>query len=347
MAAPPGLPLTMKFDNTLGSLLLGGMTAMGLWGVTCVQTYTYFTRPKKDRAFLQIMVAFLLALDTFDSALNIHILYHYMVSNYLNPVALMIPVWSVLIHVFLTALSNFIIRTMFAQRIYRLKEAYFLRLGLYLTIGYLAHMTWNADLPFPLQVTGTIITIKAFQLKTYLELDSLSNLMYITFAFGTGSDLSVALALCWLLRTSRTGFRKTDSMIKVLMLYTVNTGLIVALDAAAGMLTYIFMPNNFIFLGFYLLLSKLYLNSYLATLNARQDLREQMSDPVSIHLSDISNSSRRFDVESSPTNISEKSPHAARQIGVAVSIHTSIDKEHDALYGPGQTSTIGRQGQAL
>lgn len=325
----------MKFDNTLGSLLLGGMTAMGLWGVTCVQTYTYFTRPKKDRAFLQIMVAFLLALDTFDSALNIHILYHYMVSNYLNPVALMIPVWSVLIHVFLTALSNFIIRTMFAQRIYRLSK------------GSILLTAWIMSISIADLVTGTIITIKAFQLKTYLELDSLSNLMYITFAFGTGSDLSVALALCWLLRTSRTGFRKTDSMIKVLMLYTVNTGLIVALDAAAGMLTYIFMPNNFIFLGFYLLLSKLYLNSYLATLNARQDLREQMSDPVSIHLSDISNSSRRFDVESSPTNISEKSPHAARQIGVAVSIHTSIDKEHDALYGPGQTSTIGRQGQAL
>lgn len=307
---------------------------MGLWGVTCVQTYTYFTRPKKDRASLQIMVAFLLALDTFDSALNIHILYHYMVSNYLNPVALMIPVWSVLIHVFLTALSNFIIRTMFAQRIYRLSK------------GSIILTAWIMSISIADLVTGTIITIKAFQLKTYLELDSLSNLMYITFAFGTGSDLSVALALCWLLRTSRTGFRKTDSMIKVLMLYTVNTGLIVAMDAAAGMLAYIFMPNNFIFLGFYLLLSKLYLNSYLATLNARQDLREQMSDPVSIHLSDISNSSRRFDVESSP-NISEKSPHAARQIGVAVSIHTSIDKEHDALYGPGQTSTIGRQGQAL
>ena len=57
-----------------------------------------------------------------------------------------------------------------------------------------------------------------------------------------------------------------------------------------------------------------YLNSYLATyvpilesgflgpdkiqirMNARQDLRDQMSEPVSIHLSDISQS-RRYDIE--------------------------------------------------
>ncbi|KAJ2919409.1 hypothetical protein MD484_g1043, partial [Candolleomyces efflorescens] len=93
MTSSGGLPMDMKFDSTLGSLLLGGMGAMALWGVTCVQTYTYFTRPRKDRIFVRAMVAFLLALDTFDSALNIHILYHYMVNNYLNSYALMIPIW--------------------------------------------------------------------------------------------------------------------------------------------------------------------------------------------------------------------------------------------------------------
>jgi hypothetical protein len=70
--------------------------------------------------------------------------------------------------------------------------------------------------------------------------------MYLNFAAGTSSDLSVALALCYLLRGSRTGFQRfvdashdfqtmiqnillrTDSLIRVLMMYTVNTGLIVA-----------------------------------------------------------------------------------------------------------------------
>lgn len=32
-------------------------------------------------------------LDTFDSVLNGHFLYHYMVTNFANPLAMMIPVW--------------------------------------------------------------------------------------------------------------------------------------------------------------------------------------------------------------------------------------------------------------
>ncbi|KAJ7649234.1 hypothetical protein B0H17DRAFT_1102534 [Mycena rosella] len=122
-------------------------------------------------------------------------------------------------------------------------------------------------------------------MQTFSQVDSLSSLMFLNFAAGTSSDLSVALALCYLLRGSRTGFQRTDSLIRVLMMYTVNTGLIVALDATAGMFSYVFMPHNFIFLGFYLLLSKLYLNSYLAILNARTGLREKLDDPKSIHLS--------------------------------------------------------------
>lgn len=35
-------------------------------------------------------------LDTFDSVLNGHILYYYLVTNYLNPLAIMTPVWYVI-----------------------------------------------------------------------------------------------------------------------------------------------------------------------------------------------------------------------------------------------------------
>ncbi len=72
-------------------------------------------------------------------------------------------------------------------------------------------------------------------------------LMYLNFAFGTSSDLMVAIALCYWLYVSRTGIPRfvyptpswpscdddddgrTNSLIKTLMLYTVNTGMIVAL----------------------------------------------------------------------------------------------------------------------
>ena len=49
---------------------------------------------------------------------------------------------------------------------------------------------------------------------------------------------------------------RTDSVLVTLIMYTVNTGMLTALDAAAGMVCYAVMPTNLVFIGFYLNLSK-------------------------------------------------------------------------------------------
>lgn len=294
---------------------------MSLWGVLCVQTYNFFIGNSRDKPVFKLLIAFLWGLDTFDTVLNCHILYHYLVSNYLNPFAIMIPVWSVIIHVAITSLSNFIIRSMFAKRIYRLSD------------NNIPTTLWIVAVSLTDLICGIVITVKAFGIPSYLDLDKLSNLMYLNFASGTTSDLSVALVLCFLLRRSRTGFSRTDSLISVLMLYTVNTGLIVALDAFLGLITYIVMPHNFVFLGFYLLLSKLYLNSYLAALNAREGLRERVNEPRSIHLSELSRSHPRFHLDNSrlsgPTFIGGGEKSSGSNGFVAISVETV----HDAQRG--------------
>lgn len=317
--ASSGVPLIVipAFDNTLGALLVGGMVAMALWGVTCVQTFTFFTRRSKDLPVFKLLIAFLLVLDTFDTVLNCHFLYFYLVKNYLNPLAIVAPVWSVIIHVAVTSISDFIIRSMFARRIYRLS-----RHNIFLTAGIVA-------LSFTDLICGLIITAKAFGVTSYLDLDPLSSLMYLNFAAGTSSDLSVALVLCYLLRRSRTGFQQTDSLITILMVYTVNTGLLVALDASAGLITYIVMPHNLIFLGFYLLMSKLYLNSYLASLNAREGIRGKIHEPMSIHLSKISGGqSDRYDLEKSGsvptlTALEREKQADPSETAIGISVHTT------------------------
>ena len=51
-------------------------------------------------------------------------------------------------------------------------------------------------------------------------------------------------------------FSRTDSVLVTLIMYTVNTGMLTAMDAAAGMVCYAVMPTNLVFIGFYLNLSK-------------------------------------------------------------------------------------------
>lgn len=119
-------PSRTFLDNRFAAL--STHSEYSLWGVTCVQTYTYFQRSSKDQTIFKLLVscnALQLAdlfsslfprwgssgnrhyahcvacclnvlfrgLDTFDSFLNCHILYYYFVTNFANPLAIASPVW--------------------------------------------------------------------------------------------------------------------------------------------------------------------------------------------------------------------------------------------------------------
>ncbi|KJA13398.1 hypothetical protein HYPSUDRAFT_209581 [Hypholoma sublateritium FD-334 SS-4] len=276
----PRATSTMHFDTTLGALIIGGLIGMALWGITSVQAYNYFTYIKnRDRPPLKLMVAFLWILDTVDSCLNAHTLYFYLVTNYGNLLSLLRPVWSVIIISHYQSTTTFTIRSLFAHRVYRLSKG-----NLYLT-------GWIAVVSFAQFIIGIVFTVKTqVHGKSFEQISKLKNLFYLQFCVSTASDLSVTVILSWLLYQSRTGYTRTDSVIRILMAYTVNTGCVIAIVATASMISFITMPGNFIFLAFYLLVSKLYLNSYLATLNAREMLRNKTE---SIQLSGGLSSGRR------------------------------------------------------
>jgi len=83
------------------------------------------------------------------------------------------------------------------------------------------------------------------------------------------------VSLCHYLRNSRPTFGRLGSVVNILIVYTINTGLVTVIDATAGLICFAVMPTNFVYVAFYLILSKLYLNAYLASLNARVSLRER------------------------------------------------------------------------
>ncbi|KAH7921895.1 hypothetical protein BV22DRAFT_697313 [Leucogyrophana mollusca] len=292
----PATALPFDVNNTLGALLVGGLFAAAFWGVTSAQTFVYFQRSTTDRISLKLFVGFLWVLDTFDACLTSHILYYYFVINFMNPLAIAAPVWSVLIHVAITSLTDVLIRAMFARRVWQLSNHNYLLTAITAAISL-------TDL-----ICGLIITVKAFKLHSFTELNTISTLLYINFAAGFSGDLFVAIVLCWYLYRSKTGFQRTDTLVKTLVSYIITTGLLTAVDASLGMIFYIVMPNNFIFIAFYFNLAKMYINSYLALLNAREGLREKSEGVVSIHLSRLSE--RPFDTDFSTTGHSRSIPQS-------------------------------------
>lgn len=251
---------SFSFDATIGAILIGGFISVFLFGVTCLQTFIYYQRYPRDKALLKFIVLLIWVIDTLDTALAVQICYYYLITNYANPLAVLSPVWSLKLHVLLTSLSDFVVRSLYAQRIYTLSHRNKI---ITVIIGALSIV----DL-----VVGTVITTKAFKIPTFAGLTAVANLFYVNFASNITADTCVALTLAFYLWRNKTGLTRPDSLVNKLIAYTVNTGLLTVLDASAGLISYAARPTTLIFIAFYLNLSKFYVNSYLATLNVRKTL---------------------------------------------------------------------------
>ncbi|TDL18395.1 hypothetical protein BD410DRAFT_793282 [Rickenella mellea] len=272
------MPLAgLHFDNTLGVILVGGMLAAVLFGITIMQVYIYFVRSKNDPRLMKGVVGALWLIDALHIILIIHTLYYYMVDNYLSPLAIISPTWSFKVDLMVTHVSDFLVRCIFARRVWILSRGNWL-----LTSSVMA-------LAIVVIIGGFGFAIKSFFMRSYADFHELAWLIYAVLGTDVVADIWIASWLCFLLNRSRSGFKRTDSMISTLMLYTINTGVLTCICAVGCFVSYATMPNNFIFIGFYMLLPKLYLNALLATLNARDGLRDKINSQPLIAMSNISN----------------------------------------------------------
>jgi len=261
----------LKLDNTLGAAFIGNIVAAVLYGITCLQTFVYYKKGKGDQAWFKAIIYFLWFLDTFHLALITHALYFYLITSYANPLTLLFPTWSILSQVYVTCVSDLIVRVIYARRVWMISRNVFIALLVVVT----STVALSAGIAF---------ASLAFKGKTFASLTHISYLMYTALGSAVVADIIIASALCTSLARSRTGFKKTDSMVTVLMLYAINSSVLTTVCSAACFVTYTIWPEQFTFIGIYFCLSKLIFNSLLAMLNGRSSLKRMVSG---LSLSDI------------------------------------------------------------
>ncbi|PPQ82413.1 hypothetical protein CVT26_013242 [Gymnopilus dilepis] len=130
------------------------------------------------------------------------------------------------------------------------------------------------------------------QLQTWTELKQLRGLSMAVNLVGASADIVIAVALFMLLYRSHTGFKGSDAMISRLITLSVSTGMLTSLCAVASLVSILISGNTLIYAAFYFSLGRLYSNSLLACLNARQIIRRsgEISDAFSLHLQSASGS---------------------------------------------------------
>jgi hypothetical protein len=92
-------------------------------------------------------------------------------------------------------------------------------------------------------------------------------------AFDLVMDVMIAAVLYYLLAVNESEYEKTRSMIKRIMIFTLSTNTITSLCALVILITAAVIPDKPIFLGFFFVKSRLYVNSLMASLNFRPYLK--------------------------------------------------------------------------
>ncbi|KAI0808207.1 hypothetical protein C8Q74DRAFT_120334 [Fomes fomentarius] len=116
-------PLPMStvpsIGDTLGALLISTFITLMLYGFMVHNMYRYIRLYPSDALILRFIAFGLFALDTVHSITLIHLCYHYLVTNYSNPLGLQTTsVWSLQIMPLVTGFIMLFTHSFYLRRIY-------------------------------------------------------------------------------------------------------------------------------------------------------------------------------------------------------------------------------------
>ncbi|KAH9850485.1 hypothetical protein C2E23DRAFT_312878 [Lenzites betulinus] len=253
-------PGAIKLDDTLGAAFIGHFVTTLLYGITTLQAFMYYKRNGKDSSILKLAVLVIWIVDSLHAGLITGAIYWYCITNFTNLLAVQKPIWPIPTMIIVSNISNSIVRGIFGYRLWKLSNHNWVMPAI---IAFFSVF---------IVVDATYFSVKLYSIPLYSDISAFSWSLYLGLSVEATVDLIVAITQCLLLKGFETGIRRTDMVIRVLITYTINTGILTSLCAFGALVAYAADPTKFIYFAFYFALSKLYVNSLLATLNARGSL---------------------------------------------------------------------------
>ncbi|KAI0667713.1 hypothetical protein C8Q78DRAFT_1082010 [Trametes maxima] len=276
MAGPPpppagGTPSNPGLGDSFGVMLLSTIIAAAMYGLTVLQTLFYYEKFPKDSWMLKTtasLVAAVWILDTVTIVLDSHAIYYYLIVNFDNPSALLNQVWSVQVEILITFSAVVIVQLFFVMRIYQLRPyAWYIPLA----------MAIIAIASYALII---MIFSQVFHHTAWSDVQSsgVNNPLVANWVLGLVVDTSITIVLCWYLWSEKVYVRhKTHRVLNRIIIFSVNRGAIAAGTQLLSFLLKFVWPRKLVWLAFHNVLSKVYANSMLATLNSRVAFRSMMS----------------------------------------------------------------------
>ncbi|KAI0353771.1 hypothetical protein OH77DRAFT_593239 [Trametes cingulata] len=251
----------ISLGGTLGVIFIGSSVSSMLYGLTCLQTMTYFRskKAKTDSRGLHLLVAMLLLFDSAHQAIVIHICYNYLVLGVKDPFRLAILVWSVPIEVFLNGILAIMLNSFLTLRLWRLSNHNILLTAL---AGALSLANLGTNISYG---------VRGYQYKDLFEAEAMLRPHGIAgLSISVANELMISTSLAYYLYSRRTGLRRSKNIVNRLIALTVTTGMLTTIFDVVDLIAYTTARDNLYVLFFNFLLAKLYANALLTSLNGRE-----------------------------------------------------------------------------
>ncbi|KAF9469788.1 hypothetical protein BDZ94DRAFT_1243263 [Collybia nuda] len=248
------------FDMSVGVLLIGLFFNTYLYGLVTYQFVVYANAKFNDPLWIKGVVWTLFVTDTLHSAVAVYAAWETCVTNYANPASLGVISWTIPFTAVATSVAAIITQFFLGHRVFVLTKNKYLFgiIGILSVLGF---------------IFGVYAGVKSGIIKEVAKFAPLKPLVTCWLTFQTSADLLITFILSFVLGRSRTGFRKTDTIINRLIRGAVQTGLFASIFALADLFTFLLHPNTNLYAMFAYPIGRIYTNTLLDTLNARIELK--------------------------------------------------------------------------
>ncbi|KAJ7119030.1 hypothetical protein C8R44DRAFT_982724 [Mycena epipterygia] len=275
-------PISPNFDvnTTLGALEIGILVSYVLFGVTTTQTYIYYGRFPDDSRGVKFLVALVWSCEVAHLICIGQPLYHATISDFENPQRILLVPTAVPISFLFSSITGTCVQGFFSFRIYRLSKSL-----------YIPAFSWMLSF---LRVAFAILAV-IYEGHSKVSIFTFEAqrawILYIVWGASMVNDLIIAATLVyWLYQQRINAQMKTLALVDKLIEWTIETGVVswrviypfrflifqepeLSTATTLASVFYLTMKDNFIWVAVYTVISNLYANSLLASLNSRATLR--------------------------------------------------------------------------
>ncbi|KAK0454208.1 uncharacterized protein EV420DRAFT_1765780 [Desarmillaria tabescens] len=274
--------MSFNVSSTYGAVAIGALSASLLSGAVAIQTIFYYKLYPSDLIRVKTLVFAIWLLDTCHTCFVWVSLWYMLISHYGS---LDIIPWSIGVSIVITAVLTFLVHW-YAQTYYDFPSSTQLPVAIASShIGYLCQEKLAPYMPYsdPSGIPSRFClwfvyeTLRPWIFTLGLVLSSAVDMLITGSLFGllhkSRSEAEKYEIPSILVPPAKTERPSLNAIIDALILYTFETGSLTCVATIIDMICWITMSSNLIFMGLHFVISKLYANSLLATLNTRRGLR--------------------------------------------------------------------------